>query len=155
MSESVLIILSLIVPTIVFRFILKHDVKNSEIDEEVAQIRVNMVHQAIDSINKMYLPDNVKKSVIFDLMAQKQRTRTRDFVREWVNVVKHPEFTGAEKELEMRAFMNAFNQERQYLDMISQSEVKYQDYVFEMYNDILMAESLIIGPTVTEEDDES
>lgn len=155
MSESVLIILSLIVPTIVFRFILKRDVQNSEIDEEVAQIRVNMVHQAIDSINKMYLPDNVKKSVIFDLMAQKQRTRTRDFVREWVNVVKHPEFTGAEKELEMRAFMNAFNQERQYLDMISQSEVKYQDYVFEMYNDILMAESLIIGPTVTEEDDES
>ncbi|MFC6177264.1 cation:proton antiporter [Companilactobacillus huachuanensis] len=154
MSESVLIILSLIVPTIVFRFVLKHEATNSEIDEEVAEIRVNMVHQAIVTINKMYLPDNVKKSVTFDLMAQKQRTRTRDFVREWLEVVKHSEFTGAEKELEMRAFMTAFEQERQYLDMISQSEVKYQNYVFKLYNEILMAESLVIGPTVSEDETE-
>lgn len=153
MSESTLIILSLIVPTIIFRFILKKDVTSDEIENEVVEIRVNMVHQAIDTVNKMYLPDNVKKSVIFDLMAQKQRTRTKDFVRAWVEVVKHPEFTGAEKELEMRAFMNALAQERQYLDMISQSEVKYQDYVFDLYNEILMAESLIIGPTVSEEDE--
>lgn len=153
MSESTLIILSLIVPTIIFRFILKKDVTSDEIENEVVEIRVNMVHQAIDTVNKMYLPDNVKKSVIFDLMAQKQRTRTKDFVRAWVEIVKHPEFTGAEKELEMRAFMNALAQERQYLDMISQSEVKYQDYVFDLYNEILMAESLIIGPTVSEEDE--
>lgn len=154
MSESVLIILSLIVPTIVFRFILKKDVTNDEIIKEVDEIRVEMVHQAIDTVNKMYLPDNVKRSVIFDLMAQKQRTKTKDFVKAWLEVVKHPEFTGPEKELEMRAFMNALGSERQYLDMISQSEVKYQDYVFELYNEILMAESLVIGPTVSEDEDD-
>lgn len=152
-SESVLIILSLIVPTIVFRFLLEKDATDDEIATEIGKIRVNMVHKAIETVEKMYLPDNVKESVIFDLMAQKQRTRTKDFVKAWVKVVRHPEFTGAEKELEMRAFMNALAQEREYLDMISQSEVKYQNYVFELYNEILMAESLVIGPTVSESSD--
>lgn len=53
----------------------------------------------------------------------------------------------------MRAFMNAFVQEREYLDMISQSEVKYQNYVFELYNEILLAETLVIGPTVSEDEE--
>ena len=154
MSESVLIILSLIVPTILFKFILKKDVTDNEVDEEITDIRVHMVHEAIDTVNKMYLPDNVKKSVIFDLMAQKQRTRTRDFIREWIGVVRHPEFTGDEKELEMRAFMNAFAKERNYLDMISQSEVKYQNYVFELYNELLLAESLVIGPAIADDTEE-
>ncbi|KRK95062.1 cation:proton antiporter [Companilactobacillus futsaii] len=153
LGESVLIILSLIVPTIAFRFLLKKDVTDDDAEKEVDKIRVEMVHRAIDSVNKMYLPDNVKKSVIFDLMAQKQRTRTRAFVKAWVDVVRHPEFTGAEKELEMRAFMNAFVQEREYLDMISQSEIKYQNYVFELYNEILLAETLVIGPTVSEDEE--
>ena len=111
-----------------------------------------MVHHAIDTVQKMYLPPNVKESVIFDLMTQKQRTRTRDFARAWVDVVRRPEFTGAEKELEMRAFMNALEQERQYLDMISQREVKYQKYVFKLYNETLLAESLVIGPTIFDKD---
>jgi len=152
MSESVLIILSLIVPTIVFQFILKRRVPNDEVVNEVSEIRVKMVLKAVEAVNKMYLPDNVKRSVIFDLRAQKQRTRTRDFVKEWINVVKHPEFTGAEKELEMRAFMKAFSKEREYLDMISQSDVKYQNSIFKLYNEILMAESLVIGPTIPEDE---
>ena len=102
----------------------------------------------------MYLPENVKKSVTFDLLAQKQRTKIRDFIKQWVGVVRHSEFTGEEKELEMRAFMNAFAQERQYLDMISQSEAKYQNYVFKLYNELLLAESLVIKPAVAEETDE-
>jgi len=154
MSESVLIILSLLVPTIIFQFILDKDVSNKEAAAEMDELRVQMVHKAIDAVNKMYLPDNVKKSVIFDLMSQKQRTRIRDFMRAWIEVVRRPEFTGAEKELEMRAFMNALAQEREYLDMISQSEVKYQDYVYDLYNEVLLAEALVIGPTVTAPSDE-
>lgn len=150
MSESVLIILSLVVPTIAFRFILEKDVDDEDIASEMDEIRITMVHKAIAAVDKMYLPDNVKNSVIFDLMAQKQKTRTRDFVKQWLGVVQHPEFTGAEKELEMRAFMNALAKEREYLDMISQSEVKYQDYVFELYKEVLLAETLVIGLTISE-----
>ncbi|WP_318765115.1 cation:proton antiporter [Lactiplantibacillus carotarum] len=152
MAESVLIILSMIVPTILFRFMLKPEISDGEATLEIDKIRVEMVHRAIDTVQKMYLPENVKRSVIFDLMTQKQRTRTRDFIRAWIEVVRKPEFTGAEKELEMRAFMNALEQERQYLDMISQREVKYQNYVFKLYNETLLAESLVIGPAVYDAD---
>lgn len=154
MAESVLIILSMLVPTIVFRFLLKPDITDDQANVEIDKIRVNMVHQAIEAVQKMYLPENVKKSVIFDLMTQKQRTRTRDFARAWLDVVRRPEFTGAEKELEMRAFMNALEQERQYLDMISQQEVKYQSYVFKLYNETLLAESLVIGPSIYDSDND-
>ncbi|MQS75536.1 cation:proton antiporter [Companilactobacillus halodurans] len=152
MSESVLIILSLIVPTIIFRFILPKDVSNTEISQEVTQLRQNMVHRAVEAVNQMYLPDNVKQSVIYDLRSQKQRTKTKDFMKAWLDVVRHPEFTGPEKELEMRAFMNAFSKERAYLDMISQSEIKYQDYVYDLYNEVLLAETLVIEP-LKESDD--
>jgi CPA1 family monovalent cation:H+ antiporter len=88
-------------------------------------------------------------------MTQKQRTRARDFTRAWLEVVRHPEFTGPEKELEMRAFMNALSVERDYLDIISQSEVKYQNYVLQLYNEVLLAETLIIEPnTVAPEQEE-
>lgn len=155
MAESVLIILSLVIPTIVFRFLLKPAVTNSEATTEMQQIRATMVHKAITTVQTMYLPANVKESVIFDLLSQKQKTRTRDFTRAWIEAVRRPEFTGEERELEMRAFMNAFAQERQYLDEISQSEVKYQDYVFELYNELLLAESLIIGPAIASENDDA
>ncbi len=51
----------------------------------------------------------------------------------------------------MRAFINAFKQEREYLDMISQSEAKYQQCVYQLYNEVLLAESLVVGPNVFEE----
>lgn len=152
MAASTLIILSMLVPTIVFRWLLKPAVTDEQATTEIDKLRVEMVHRAIETVQKMYLPPNVKESVIFDLMTQKQRTRTRDFTRAWVSVVRRPEFTGAEKELEMRAFMNALDQERQYLDMVSQREVKYQTYVFKLYNETLLAESLIIGPTIFDAD---
>lgn len=152
MAESVLIILSLLVPTVAFRFILKPDISHREAHAEVMAVREQMVLRAITAVQKMYLPENVRRSVIFDLRSQKQHTRTSEFTKAWVEVVRHPEFTGAEKELEMRAFINAFAQERQYLDMISQSEVKYQNYIFELYNDVLLAESLIVGPMIAEDE---
>lgn len=155
MAACTLILLSLIVPTIVFRFLLDKDVSDEDADQKIDKIRVEMVHKALAAIDKMYLPDKIKKSVKFDLMAQKQRTKTKDFTRAWLEVVKHPEFSGPEKELEMRAFMNAFSVERDYLDTISQQEAKYQNFVLELYNEVLLAETLIIQPnTVAEEQEE-
>lgn len=151
LSASVLILLSMIVPTIAFQFLLAPEPSNRDLVREVDDIKVKMVHQAIDAVQSMYLPERVKRSVVFDLMTQKQKTRTRDFVRAWVDVSRHPEFTDAEKELEMRAFINAFKQEREYLDMISQSEAKYQQCVYQLYNEVLLAESLVVGPNVFEE----
>ncbi len=150
MSACTLILLSLIVPTIAFKFLLEKDVDDEDADHEMDKIRVEMVKKALASVDKMYMPERVKKSVKFDLMSQKQRTKIRDFTKAWLDVVKHPEFSGPEKELEMRAFMNAFQIERDYLDTITQQEAKYQNFVLELYNEVLLAEALIVQPNTVE-----
>ena len=151
MSESVLIILSMIVPTIIFRFILEKDVSDEDGEKELDELREEMIQQAIAIVQKMYLAKNVKQSVIFDLKSQNQNTRTRDFVKEWRNAVRHPQYTEAEKEMERRAFINAFYQERQYLDMISQKEARYEKYVYHLYSEILLAESIVLNSEFVEE----
>ena len=146
MSACVFIVLSMLIPTIAFRFILDKTSSKSEILAEVGLIRKEMVQQALASVDNMYLPKNVKRSVKFDLSTQNERTKTRDFVHAWLEAVHRSDFNEEEQELEMRAFMNAFLQERKYLDMISQREAKYQSYVFDIYKEVLLAESLVITP---------
>lgn len=153
LATTVLILLSLLVPTVVFRFILPKDSSEAEIRQEINKLREDMSAQAIAMVQKMYLPSGVKKAVIFELNTQKQSTSMKDFIKAWRKEARYPEFSGAEKELEMRAYMAAFAQERTYLDTISQSEVKYQRYVYDLYNEILLAESLIVGPNVFEGDE--
>ncbi|WP_225433983.1 hypothetical protein [Limosilactobacillus reuteri] len=53
------------------------------------------------------------------------------------------QFNEQEKELEQRALLWAFRAERQYLDMVSQKENR-RDYLFEFYNEILLAESILL-----------
>ena len=76
MSESVLIILSMIVPTIIFRFILEKDVSDEDGEKELDELREEMIQLAIATVQKMYLAKNVKQSVIFDLKSQNQNTIT-------------------------------------------------------------------------------
>lgn len=61
MSEAVLIILSMIVPTIVFQFILPHEVSDEEALVAMDKIRNEMVKRALVAVHKMYLPQRVKR----------------------------------------------------------------------------------------------
>lgn len=153
LATSVLILLSLLVPTIVFHLILPKATGEAAVLAETTRLREEMVQRATAAVNKMYLPAPVKKSVLYDLTTQRDTTRTKDFVRAWSWAARYPEFTGEEKELEMRAYMAAFARERAYLDAVSQSEVKYQRAVYDLYNEVLLAESLIVGPNVFDEED--
>ena len=53
--------------------------------------------------------------------------------------------------MERRAFINAFYQERQYLDMISQKEARYEKYVYHLYSEILLVESIVLNSKFVEE----
>ena len=44
------------------------------------------------------------------------------------------------------AFFRAFAVERNYLEMISQKDEEYEDYILDLYDDVLLAQSLIIEP---------
>ena len=67
MSEAVLIILSMLVPIIVFQFILPHNVSDEEAHIVMDKIRSEMVKRALVVVHKMYLPQRVKRHVIYTL----------------------------------------------------------------------------------------
>lgn len=143
LAEMLVIILSMIVPSFLFRFILKHDLSDKEAAIRTQKLRGKMVAEGLKAIENIYLPDKIRESVIYDLRDQKGANSFRDFWRQWAKASRHPEFNDQEKELEQRALLWAFRAERQYLDMVSQKE-NLRDYLYELYNEILFAESILI-----------
>lgn len=67
----------------------------------------------------------MKQSVVYDLRDQKKANSFKDFWRQWTKASRHPKFNEQERELEVRALIWAFRAKRQYLDMISQKEIRW------------------------------
>ncbi len=146
MSEAVLIILSMLVPIIVFQFILPHNVSDEEAHIVMDKIRSEMVKRALVVVHKMYLPQRVKRHVIYTLLNQKRVVKTREYMRVLLKTIDQPKLSKSEQYLQRLAFFRAFAIEREYLEMIGQKESKYRTYILNLYNDVLLAESLIIEP---------
>ena len=143
MSEA---ILSMLVPTIVFQFILPHNVSDEEAHIVMDKIRSEMVKRALVAVHKMYLPQRVKRHVIYTLLNQKRVVKTREYMRVLLKTIDQPNLSKSEQYLQRLAFFRAFAIEREYLEMIGQKEGKYRTYILNLYNDVLLAESLIIEP---------
>ena len=146
MSEAVLIILSMLVPIIVFQFILPHNVSDEEAHIVMDKMRSEMVKRALVVVHKMYLPQRVKRHVIYTLLNQKRVVKTREYMRVLLKTIDQPNLSKSEQYLQRLAFFRAFAIEREYLEMIGQKESKYRTYILNLYNDVLLAESLIIEP---------
>lgn len=138
-----MVILSMLIPTIVFPFILEHDISKKEIARRTNKLKQNMVEEGLKAVQNIYLPERVKNSVCYDLRDQQAENTLRDFWRHWLYSSKYPELTAEELELEQRALRWAFEAERNYLDMVSQRE-NMREYVFQLYNDVLLAESILL-----------
>lgn len=141
--ETLMIILSMIVPSVVFPFILKHDVPEKEIKRRTAALKKQMVIEGIKAIENIYLPERVREQVNYELHDQKTANSIKDFWRQWLRSSKSSELTPEEQELEQRALLWAFKAELDYLDMISQRE-NMREYVFQLYNEVLTAESILV-----------
>lgn len=146
MSEATLILLSMIVPTIVFQFILPHQITDQVALQTIERVRQEMVKRAIKEIHYMYLPQRVKKYVIYMLLTQKKAIPFKESIKTLLKTINYPEFTPQEQYLQRMAFYRAFEVEREYLEMIGQKEIRYRKYILSLYNDVLLAESLIIEP---------
>ncbi|MBD5430678.1 sodium:proton antiporter [Lactobacillus sp.] len=143
-SEAVLILLSMIIPTIIFPFMLEHKIDNQDALIKVDKIRNEMVKKAIFTIHRMYLPRRVKRQVIFTLMTQKQAINTRQIMHAIIRTIDQPNLSDEEIYLQRLAFMRAFTIEREFLEMIGQKDARYRTYILKLYNEVLLAESLII-----------
>ena len=105
-----------------------------------------MVKRALISVHRMYLPQRVKRHVIYTLLNQKRVVKTREYMAVLLKTIDQPNLTKSEQYLQRLAFFRAFAVEREYLEMIGQKESKYRTYILSLYNDVLLAESLIIEP---------
>ena len=90
MSEAILIILSMLVPTIIFQFILPHEVSDEEAHIVVDKVRNEMVKRALISVHRMYLPQRVKRHVIYTLLNQKRVVKTREYMAVLLKTIDQP-----------------------------------------------------------------
>ncbi|WP_241244163.1 hypothetical protein [Lactobacillus amylolyticus] len=87
-SEAALIIFSLLIPTVIFRFILPRQKSDEEQEAAIDQVKVEMVNYALSELKKLYLPKKIRKQLKFDLHAQIDNTSMRDFLRELRKLIK-------------------------------------------------------------------
>ena len=144
-SEIVLILLSLIVPTVVFKFSLEKDKPDLDQRKEVNRVRKAMVHYALKQMNQIYLPKKIRKQLDFDLRTQMNQTSIKDFIREVKYTVKQKELTDDQKEFRAEVYRYAFRQERNYLGKIAQQEQEYRHGFLVLYREILIAEVIFLG----------
>lgn len=143
LAETLVIVLSILVPTVIFPFILPHDISEREEQQRIMVIRQKMVERGLAAIEKIYLPDDVRANVVYDLRDQQAANKLRTFWQHWLQTSRQPVMPAGKREMEQRALLWAFRAEREYLDMISQKE-EMRDYVYQLYNDVLLAESILI-----------
>lgn len=144
LAEIFLILLSMIVPTVLFRFILPPATPPTEADATRDRIRLEMVQAGREAVKKIYLPPRVRQRVMYDLADQANRTSQRDFWQEWRRT-SVSELTQGEKELEQRALTWALMQEWRYIDEISQKE-ELTDDIYRFYDEITLALSILMDP---------
>ncbi|GAP04976.1 cation:proton antiporter [Fructobacillus tropaeoli] len=147
LSTTVVIILSMTVPAIVVRYILKLNDGEQKFDEDTKQkIKKNMVHQALLVVEEMKIETYVKGRVKYDLLDQISQTTLLDFVKEWRNQSRKMLFEKAEIKQEKQALMLAFKAEREYIKLLIHSKTISDELGYEIYGEILLSESLVIDP---------
>ncbi|ANK62373.1 cation:proton antiporter [Loigolactobacillus backii] len=145
--ETVVIILSMLVPTIVFKFVLPIDADEQNRADQLQRLRHEMVIVGINQVKSMTLTAEVSASVIYDLRDQTQKNTLKSFYRQWRAVTSNKAMlTGLQSVEERRALMHAFDAERQYLYTLAKRHMVSSDYVYEIYSEILLSESLVLDP---------
>lgn len=145
--ETVVIILSMLVPTILFKFLLLIDGDAEIRTTELARIRHDMVTKGIESLEVMALSPTVKAIVVYDLQDQIRKNTLGSFFEQWhaftANKAGLTKLQGGEQR---RALMHALDAERDYLFQLEKNHLASPDDIDEIYSELLLAESLVLDP---------
>lgn len=80
--ETVVILISMIVPTIVFKLILDKDNEAYEKEKIIKNVRINMTQVGINKVKSIDISQKVKNLVIYDLQDQANINTFKSFFRE-------------------------------------------------------------------------
>lgn len=146
--ETVIIVLSMLVPLVVFKVILPVDADEENRQRIMGEMRQEMVAVALKEIEKMALCQPVAANVTYDLRDQIQANTLTTFVREWHQTnLQHVTLLATQTTEQHRALMQAFDAERRYLFDLSKQHMVDTSYIHELYSEILVAESLVLDPS--------
>lgn len=145
--ETVVIILSMLVPTILFKQLLLIDGDAEIRATELARIRHDMVTVGVKSLETMTLSQTVKSSVIYDLQDQVRKNTLGSFFEQWHTFTANKAGMTSLQSVDQRhALMHAFDAERGYLSQLERAHLASADDVYEIYSELLLAESLVLDP---------
>ena len=145
--ETVVIILSMLVPTVLLPYLLPAKQVSKLMRPKLTKMRKEMVAAGLEQLTNLSLTPAVEASVTYDLRDQLRQTQLRSFLRQWRRSSWNPEtFTGDEALQERRALMQAFDAERQYLHELALNHQIASNYIYDLYSEILLAESLVLDP---------
>lgn len=148
LAETVIIVLSLLVPTIVFALILPVDGDAIQSVAAIAELRQKTVSEGIRQVKKMALSPAVAEIVIYDLKDQMGQTTISHFGHQWRDVTLHPAvMSGIQSVEQRRALMYAFTAERDFLYRMAKDQVYRSEDVYVVTNEVLLAESLVLDPS--------
>lgn len=145
LAEMLMVVLSMVIPSIIFHFILNRELSVRRLSQKTDRLRNEMVQAGLQAIDKIYLPDEIRQRVTYDIQDQRGANTFSDFWHRWLLATKRPPLDEQQQELEQRALLWAFQAERDYLDMVSQKE-HLRPYVYELYNDVLLSEATLLDP---------
>lgn len=151
MSESLLIILSMLVPTVIFRWLLPKIHVDADMAARMAHIREQMIEAGIQTLWDLSTSQEFKEAVTFDLRSQNGHTSLRQFSSEWRRMVRHAEYTPEQMRELMTIYRQVFQTERIYL--LRRYETKHEiseDLFNNLYREITMAEMVILEHGVGE-----
>ncbi|AVK63394.1 sodium:proton antiporter [Lactobacillus sp. CBA3606] len=145
--ETVVIIVSMLVPTIAFKWLLPRDgdVLNKPII--LAQLRREMTAVGIARVEALKLTPELKKTVIYDLQDQTKNNPLGAFVRRWRKITSRTEAVSLIQSRDQRwAMMQAFASERAFLTTQARQHVVAVELIHDIYTEVLMSEALVVDP---------
>ncbi|NLR30989.1 cation:proton antiporter [Levilactobacillus tujiorum] len=145
--ETVVIVLSMLVPTILFRWLLPQDGDALVKDEILARIRQEMTAVGIQRVQELDLPAAVKRLVVYDLQDQTKTNPLRSYLRRWRGIISHREAINFLQSRDQRwAMMQAFASERAFLTEQARQHVVDVALLHDVYTEVLMSEALVVDP---------
>ena len=146
-NETVVIILSMLIPTIVFKVILPLDADTLNKTTQLKILRNEMVIVGVQHVETMTLSNKVREIVIYDLRDQVQKNTLKAFFNQWRSVTTDKStLTSIQSVEQRRALMQAFDEERNFLYGLAKNHMVNSEYIYDLFSEILLSESLVLDP---------
>ncbi|WP_125545537.1 cation:proton antiporter [Levilactobacillus lindianensis] len=145
--ETVVIIVSMLLPTFLFKWLLPRDGDALSKPAILAQIRHQMTAVGVARVRELDLDAAVKHVVIYDLQDQNNSNPLRSFLRRWRGLAsRHKDVNVLQSRDQRWAMMQAFASERAFLAEQARQHVVDVALLHDIYTEVLMSEALVVDP---------